>query len=157
MMTWLYVLTGAVGVVVAAGLVMARIARGNQNARRAQRLLAEAFPGKTALRWELANGSGIQEPNRLRGDGVLALYDDALVFVKLTSRDATRIPLGDISDVTRIRAIESFMEDRDAQGATSTPEWSLKLEWKSDGKTEAAAWTVFDADDWIAALARARL
>jgi hypothetical protein len=37
-----------------------------------------------------------------------------------------------------------------------TPGWSLRLEWKADGKTEAAAWTVFDADDWIASLARAR-
>ena len=145
-----------IAVLIAALLVVQRIRAARRDERRARRVLAEAVPGKVALRWELADGSGVQEPMRLRGSGVLALYDDALVFVRLQSGEATRIPLAAISDVTRMRAIESFVEDRDAQGAQSTPEWSLRLEWKVDGKTEAAAWTVFDADDWIASLARAR-
>jgi hypothetical protein len=154
-MIWLAAIT-AVVVLVVAVFVTQQVRDARRNERRARRALAEAVPGKVALRWELAVGSGVQEPMRLRGEGVLALYDDALVFVRLGSREATRIPLADISDVTRMRAIESFLEDRDAQGAQSTPEWSLRLEWKAGGKTEAAAWTVFDADDWIASLARAR-
>ena len=155
-MLWLTVVAGVAGALVAAGVVARRIARADRDARRARRLLAAAFPGKPPLRWERAAGTGIQEPMRLRGEGVLALYDDALVFVKLTSREATRIPLADLTDITRLRAIESFLEDRDAQGATSTPEWSLQVSWKGEGRTETAAFTVFDADDWIAALARAR-
>jgi hypothetical protein len=87
---------------------------------------------------------------------VLALYDDAVVFVKLASREPTCIPLADLADVTRIRTVESFLGDSDAQGATSTPEWSLQLAWRHDGRTETAAFSVFDADDWIAALARIR-
>jgi hypothetical protein len=143
-------------VLIAAVVVYQKVRSARQNERRARRALEAAFPGKVALRWEVAIGSGVQEPMRLRGTGVLALYDDALVFVRLRNLEATRIPLADISDITRMRAIESFLEDRDAQGAQSTPEWSLRLEWKADGTTQAAAWTVFDADDWIASLARAR-
>lgn len=115
-MIWLAAIA-AVVVLVVAVFVTQQVRGARRNERRARRALAEAVPGRVALRWELAVGSGVQEPMRLRGEGVLALYDDALVFVRLGSREATRIPLADISDVTRMRAIESFLGSESGPGA----------------------------------------
>lgn len=119
-------------------------------------MLATAARGRAPLRWEVAVGQGVQEPVRLRGEGVLALFDDELVFVKLTSRDATRIPLGDIRDVARQRSIESFLEEADADGDGAYHEHWLALDWKQGDGAVRAAWSVDDVDAWIAALARAR-
>lgn len=128
-----------------------------RHATRARDFLGVAARGRTPLRWELAVGQGIQEPVRLRGEGVLALFADELVFVKLTSGEETRIPLRDLRDVTRLRSLESFDDapiDGDGDG-TFHEHW-LALDWKIPEGAARAAWSVDDVDAWIAALAGVR-
>jgi hypothetical protein len=150
----------ALAAVVALGVAAVFLwARRRQGGEDLYRTLEAALPGKTPALREITRGAAVEgwKVSGMVGErGVLALYDDELVFV-VPGGEPARIPLSAIREVTRVRSVESFMarKSRDEERFRD-PQWMLKLEWRNGDEYETATWMVAEPDDWIAALPRRR-
>lgn len=147
----------AVAAVALAGIgavfVFARRSKASED--RLWRGLEAAVPGKTPSRREITRGAaaeGWKVTGASSRRGVLALYDDELVFV--VDGEPARIPLSAIREVTRVRSVESFMMKSMDEEKLRDPAWMLKIEWRDGDEFETATWMVDDPDDWIAVLPR---
>ena len=115
--------------------------------RRARRTEADvaAELGDGVRRSEQVLGLGLESRGRgqVRGNGLLALGEDELVFRMLVPRRETRIPLAGVTAVGSER--------------TWLGKWIgvrlLRVRWRTpEGGEDAMAWRVRDLDAWIAAL-----
>ena len=91
-------------------------------------------------------GLGSRSAAQLRGNGVLALYDDELVFVQLMIGREIRIPTDALVEVTTAKSQKGKTIFRDL----------LKVTWRLDGGTQSVVWFVVDLQGWLDALGRAR-
>jgi len=139
---------------IAAVFVWAR--RSPRGDDRLYRELDGAVPGKTPRRREITRGAateGWKVTSLIGHRGVLALYDDELVFV--VDGEPARIPLSAIREVTRVRSVESFMARKNPDDEKHRdPQWMLKIEWRNGDEYETATWGVAEPDDWIGELPR---
>lgn len=101
--------------------------------------------GKPAQRIDdMANFFGLQSVGAVqaRGNGCLALGEDALLFAQWVPQRDVRIPLHDVIEV----------DQADSHLGKSTFRKLLRVRWKVDGREETAAWFVRDVDGWTTAL-----
>jgi hypothetical protein len=148
-------LFGALVLLAIAVVVIGVIRIATRVARRAARVgrdleqrLAELRPGVAPLRTEPTAGDRSNAPPAA-GHGALALFADELMFVR-PAGPPFRLPLGEVTDVTEVRAVASFGLAEQALDAPS--DYALRVSWSGG----AATFMVTDASDWIEALARAR-
>jgi hypothetical protein len=115
--------------------------------RRARRVAAEAEAelGGEGRRSEHVRGLGLESrgPRQVRGNGLLALTDDELVFRLLVPDRETRIPLAAVTSVGSERTWLGKWVGRRL----------LRVRWRTpEGADDAMAWEVRDLAGWIAAL-----
>jgi hypothetical protein len=111
------------------------------------RAMEARFP--QALRLEPASffGQESEGKTQMRGNGVLALLPDQLVFERMAARRDYVIPL---AQVTQIENPKSYLGK--SRGVPL-----LKVVWQDDaGKTDSMAWQVGDPGDWQAQIEAAR-
>jgi hypothetical protein len=111
------------------------------------RAMQERFP--QALRVEAAALFGQESlgKTQMRGNGVLALLPDQLVFERMAARRDYVIPL---AQITGIENPKSYLGK--SRGVPL-----LKVVWRDDsGKTDSIAWQVSGLSDWQAHIEAAR-
>lgn len=119
---------------------------GRWTARRV-RAMQQRFP--QALRVEAAAffGQESEGKTQMRGNGVLALLPDQLVFERMAARRDYVIPL---AQITQIENPKSYLGK--SRGAPL-----LKVIWQdAAGKADSMAWQVGDPGDWQAQIEAAR-
>jgi hypothetical protein len=112
---------------------------------RGRRDLDVALAGAPVLLEEPgANFAGLASRGgrQVRGNGALALTEDALVFQQWVPRRVLRIPRRDIVAVDRTRGHAGKWGPRMIRVTFTSPE----------GRTDSAAWWVHDEAAWLAAL-----
>ena len=139
MAPWMLV-TLSVALALVIGLV--RWARGGMAAARAH--LTEIAAGRAVRRESVVQSFGVRSKGvgQLRGMGVLALFDDELVFVQAIASNHVRAKRSDIVGVTTPR---SFLGK--SQGAPL-----LAIEWRTADGSDQVALRVPDLDAWVADL-----
>lgn len=111
------------------------------------RAMEERFPD--ALRIESASLFGQESlgKTQLRGNGVLVLLPDRLLFERMAARREYVIPL---AEITGIETPKSFLGK--TRGVAL-----LKVLWQdAAGKTDSMAWQVGDPGDWISQIETVR-
>jgi hypothetical protein len=111
--------------------------------------LDEILAGRpTVMRDDGANCFGLESlgATQLRGNGLLALADDELVFLQFMPKRVVRVPLEEIIVV----------DECDWWLGKSVFQPLLRVAWREGAGQERAAWWVRDAAGWRTALERAR-
>lgn len=139
---WLWIVTGALLIVLPV-LAVRRLGR---------RVLGEVLrlhPEPTLRRIDpMANLFGLQSRGRrqIRGNGVLLATSEGLYFRMLLPGRVIDIPLADITGFGT--------ESRFLGKSCGAP--LLRVDYRSGGATESAAWAVRDLDGWLSTLATLR-
>jgi hypothetical protein len=107
-----------------------------------------AVKGASFSKAEMVSGDS-GNPDQAVGRGALALFPDQLAFA-LGEKIVWRLPLADLTDMTRLRSASAF--DNTEAAVDALPDYLLKLSWKGG----SASFAVLDVDEWIAAIARAK-
>ncbi len=143
---WVIVLIVLGGLALTAGLIAATVLSVRTANRRKFAELEQS--GFQATRRSAARSFGVTSRGRgqVRGSGLLALGEDALVFVQQVPTRQVRVPLTDII------AIDT---PRSHLGKTSGVRL-LKVGWRSEGVEDSIGIEVRDLDGWIAAIEAAR-
>lgn len=128
-------------------LAVVRYGLGRMRVAGRQRMEHDLLRGKPPQQMDdMANFLGLQSVGAVqaRGNGCLALGDDALLFAQWVPQRTVVVPLQDVIEV----------DEADSHLGKSIFKKLLRVRWKVDGREETAAWFVRDLPGWVTALRR---
>lgn len=126
-------------------ILLVRYGIGRMRTAARERMTHVLLHGRAPQRMDdMANLFGLQSIGAVqaRGNGCLALGDDALVFAQWVPKRDLHIPLADVIEV----------DEADSHLGKRIFRKLLRVRWAIAGREETAAWYVRDLDGWVSAL-----